>query len=80
MAGQHVFAAGLHWQSLAALPGSTALCWPPFTDLLGCPPACLPACLQVRTTVKRLDGAPLDKFPLYYDEVHPWAPTGHRCV
>lgn len=73
---------------MSSPPACTGRAWQPCPAVLPsaahpsptCLAARLPACLQVRTTVKRLDGAPLDKFPLYYDEVHPWGPTGHRCV
>ena len=53
---------------------------PPHTPLLPSAPHS-PCChLQVTTTVKLYGDGPLpaDNYPLYYDQVHPWGPTGHR--
>lgn len=37
---------------------------------------------DVTTTVKLYGDGPLpaDNYPLYYDQVHPWGPTGHRML
>ncbi|PRW56151.1 expressed protein isoform B [Chlorella sorokiniana] len=37
---------------------------------------------DVSTSVKLYQGAPLppDRLPLYYDQIHPWGPTGHRVL
>lgn len=50
---------------------------PGFTDRLDL----LTKKAQVASSVKLYEGAPLpeERYPLYYDQVHPWGPTGHRC-